>query len=69
MEDVICHPGMCTTTERGIQSLMELAILEMLYSDWDNKQISRDPDEVQYRHFIWWNFIEMCYHLMPACQQ
>jgi len=68
-EDVICHLGMCTATERGIQFLMELAMLEMTYRDWDNNQISKDPVEDQYRPFMWWNFIEVCYHLMPVYQQ
>ncbi|KAK4826926.1 hypothetical protein QYF61_012754 [Mycteria americana] len=46
-EDVICHPGKWTTMERGIQYLRELAVLEVIYDDLDNKQLSKDPDEVR----------------------
>ncbi|KAM6033078.1 uncharacterized protein LJ206_001912 [Theristicus caerulescens] len=44
-EDVICHPGKWTTMERGIQYLRELAVLEVIYNDLDNDQLSKDPDE------------------------
>ncbi|GAB0180627.1 hypothetical protein GRJ2_000528000 [Grus japonensis] len=37
-EDVICHPGKWTTMERGIQYLRELAMLEVIYDDLDNKE-------------------------------
>ncbi|KAK4824465.1 hypothetical protein QYF61_015863 [Mycteria americana] len=46
-EDVIYHPGKWTTTERGVQYLRELAVLEVIYDDLDNKQLSKDPDEVK----------------------
>ncbi|KAK4817115.1 hypothetical protein QYF61_027978 [Mycteria americana] len=46
-EDVICHPGKWTTMERGIQYLRQLAVLEVIYDDLDNKQLSKDPDEVK----------------------
>ncbi|KAK4828316.1 hypothetical protein QYF61_025328 [Mycteria americana] len=46
-EDVICHPGKWTTMERGIQYLTEFAVLEVIYGDLNNKQLSKDPDEVK----------------------
>ncbi|KAK4807022.1 hypothetical protein QYF61_000351 [Mycteria americana] len=52
-EDVICHPGKWTTMERGIQYLRELAVLEVIYGDLDNKQLSKDPDEVQCTRPTW----------------
>ncbi|KAK4818865.1 hypothetical protein QYF61_020084 [Mycteria americana] len=45
-EDVIYCPGKWTTMERGIQYLRELAMLEVIYGDLDDKQLSKDPDEV-----------------------
>ncbi|XP_009463217.1 PREDICTED: insulin receptor substrate 2 [Nipponia nippon] len=45
-EDVICHPGKWTTMERGIQYLKESAVLEVMYDDLNNDQLSKDPDEV-----------------------
>ncbi|KAK4822055.1 hypothetical protein QYF61_008864 [Mycteria americana] len=45
-EGVMCHPGKWTTMERGIQYLRELAVLEVIYDDLDNEQLSEDPDEV-----------------------
>ncbi|KAK4815630.1 hypothetical protein QYF61_005192 [Mycteria americana] len=46
-EDVIYCPGKQTTMERGIQDLRELAMLEGIYDDLDQKQLSKDPDEVR----------------------
>ena len=46
-EVVISHPGKWTTMERGIQYLRELAVLEVIYGDMDNEQLSKDPDEVK----------------------
>ncbi|KAK4821436.1 hypothetical protein QYF61_020019 [Mycteria americana] len=46
-EDVVYHPRKWTTMERGIQYLRELAVLEVIYGDLDNEQLSKDPDEVQ----------------------
>ncbi|KAK4818477.1 hypothetical protein QYF61_014179 [Mycteria americana] len=52
-EDVICHLGKWTTMERGIQYLRELAVLEVIYDDLDNKQLSKDPDEVKRTRPTW----------------
>ena len=56
-EDVICHPGKWTTMERGIQYLRELAVLEVIYNDPDNKQLPADPDEVQCTQPVWRKFL------------
>ncbi|KAK4830508.1 hypothetical protein QYF61_011421, partial [Mycteria americana] len=56
-EDVICHPGKWTTMERGIQYLRELAMLEVIYSDLDNKQLSKGPDEVKCTRPMWRKFV------------
>lgn len=46
-EDNICNPGKWVTVESGIQYQRELAMLEVVYSDLDNAQLSNDPEEVQ----------------------
>ncbi|KAK4811029.1 hypothetical protein QYF61_015733 [Mycteria americana] len=45
-EDVIYRPGKWTTMEKGIQYLRELAVLEMVYGDLNNEQLSKNPHEV-----------------------
>ncbi|KAK4811041.1 hypothetical protein QYF61_015745 [Mycteria americana] len=45
-EDVIYRPGKWTTMERSIQYLRELAVLQVIYGDLDDKQLSKDPYEV-----------------------
>ncbi|KAK4810757.1 hypothetical protein QYF61_007731 [Mycteria americana] len=42
-EDVVYRSGKWTTMERGIQYLRELAVLEVVYSDLNNEQLSKDP--------------------------
>ncbi|KAK4818455.1 hypothetical protein QYF61_013661 [Mycteria americana] len=56
-EDVICHPGKWTTMERGTQYLRELAMPEVIYDDLDNKQLSKDPDEVKCTQPMWQKFV------------
>ncbi|KAK4806240.1 hypothetical protein QYF61_013384 [Mycteria americana] len=46
-EDVVYRPGKWTSMEKGIQYLRELAMLEVVYGDLGNKELSKDPDEVQ----------------------
>ncbi|KAK4825909.1 hypothetical protein QYF61_003404 [Mycteria americana] len=41
------------TMERGIQYLRELAMLEVIYDDPGNKQLSKDPDEVRCTRPMW----------------
>ncbi|KAK4832073.1 hypothetical protein QYF61_020629 [Mycteria americana] len=57
-EDVIYHPGKWTTTERGIQRVRELAMLEVIYGDLDNKQVSKDPDEVWCIRPMWQKLVQ-----------
>nr|XP_013053966.2 uncharacterized protein LOC106047159 [Anser cygnoides] len=56
-EDLVCQLGKWTTMERGIQYLRELAVLEVVYSDLDNDQLSADPDEVQCTRPMWLKFV------------
>lgn len=39
--------------DKGIQHLWESAVLEMIYSDLDNAQTPKDPDEVQCTASMW----------------
>ncbi|GAB0209744.1 hypothetical protein GRJ2_003440100 [Grus japonensis] len=43
--------------ERGIQSLRELTMWEMVYYDPDNAQLPTDPDEVQCTRPMWRKFV------------
>lgn len=45
-EDLVNYPGKCTTADKSIQYLRELAVLEALYSDPGNYEVSRDPGDV-----------------------
>lgn len=42
-----------TTAEECIQYFRELAVLEAFCSDLDNKQISKDPDDVLCTQTMW----------------
>ncbi|KAK4810737.1 hypothetical protein QYF61_007711 [Mycteria americana] len=44
--------------EKGIQCLRELAMLEVIYGDLDNEQLSKDPDEVQCMQPMWQKFVQ-----------
>ncbi|KAK4811298.1 hypothetical protein QYF61_023350 [Mycteria americana] len=63
-EDVVYHPGKWTTMEKGIQYLRELAMLEVIYGDLDNKRLPKDPDEVQCTQPMWrklvWSAPSLC---------
>ncbi|KAK4827627.1 LOW QUALITY PROTEIN: hypothetical protein QYF61_019837 [Mycteria americana] len=56
-EDATCHPGKWTTMERGIQYLRELVMLEAIYDDLDNEQLSKNPDEVKCTRPMWQKFV------------
>ena len=43
--------------ERGIQYLRALTMLEVIYDDLDNKQLSKYPDEVQCMWSMWSKFL------------
>ncbi|GAB0209890.1 hypothetical protein GRJ2_003454700 [Grus japonensis] len=45
-EDLANYQGKWTTTDKGIQYLRELAVLEVIYDDLYNDEISKDPDDV-----------------------
>lgn len=52
-EDIVYQVGKWTTMDKGIQHLWESAVLEMIYSDLDNAQTPKDPDEVQCTASVW----------------
>ncbi|KAK4810038.1 LOW QUALITY PROTEIN: hypothetical protein QYF61_005101 [Mycteria americana] len=52
-KDYSCQPGKWTTADEGIQYLGELAVLEVIYSDLDNDEVSRDPQDVQCTWAMW----------------
>ncbi|KAF1662984.1 RNA polymerase II subunit A C-terminal domain phosphatase, partial [Aptenodytes patagonicus] len=56
-EDVICCPSKWITMEKGIQFLRELAVLEVIYDDLNNEQLSKDPDEVKDTRPMWRKFV------------
>ncbi|GAB0207108.1 hypothetical protein GRJ2_003176400 [Grus japonensis] len=45
-EDLVNSPGKWTTADEGIQYLRELAVLEVIYSDLDDDEVSKDPENV-----------------------
>lgn len=48
-EDLIFDPGKWTTTEKSIQYLKELTVVEMMYGiNLDNNINSWDPDEMKH---------------------
>ncbi|XP_035427919.2 olfactory receptor 14J1-like [Cygnus atratus] len=57
-KDLVRQPGKWTTMERGIRYLRELAMLEVIDSNLDNKQLSKDPDEVKCTRPMWQTFVQ-----------
>ncbi|KAK4806974.1 hypothetical protein QYF61_027341 [Mycteria americana] len=55
-EELVNYRGKWTTAEEGVQYLRELAVVEVIYSDLDNNQASKDPDEVQCMRSMWRTF-------------
>ncbi|GAB0210142.1 hypothetical protein GRJ2_003480000 [Grus japonensis] len=45
-KDYSRQPGKQTTTDEVIQYLRELAVLEVIYSDLDDDEVSKDPEDV-----------------------
>ncbi|GAB0209798.1 hypothetical protein GRJ2_003445500 [Grus japonensis] len=43
-EDLVNSPGKWTTADEGIQYLRELAVLEVIYSDLDDEEVSKDKE-------------------------
>lgn len=49
--------GKRTTKKKSLHDLMELAMLKMVYSDLDNYQTPKDPDEIQCTLSSWQKFV------------
>jgi len=45
-EDLMNYPGKWATADEGIQYLRELAGLGVIYSDLDDDEVSKDPEDV-----------------------
>ncbi|GAB0207069.1 mitochondrial enolase superfamily member 1 [Grus japonensis] len=52
-EDLVNSPGKWTTADEGIQYLRELAVLEVIYSDLDDEEVSKDPEDVLCTRAMW----------------
>lgn len=48
------YVAQCTTMEKYIQCLSKIAVLEVIYSEMDDKQVSKDP--VMWS--TWWKFVQ-----------
>jgi len=45
-EDLVNSPEMLTTADEDIWYLRELAVLEVIYNDLDDDNVSKDPEDV-----------------------
>ncbi|GAB0208818.1 hypothetical protein GRJ2_003347500 [Grus japonensis] len=57
-EDLVNSPGKWTTADEGIQYLRELAVLEVIYSDLDDEEVSKDPEDVLCTRATWRKVIQ-----------
>ncbi|XP_075595208.1 uncharacterized protein LOC142599193 [Balearica regulorum gibbericeps] len=57
-EDLVNSPGKWTTADEGIQYLRELAVLEVIYSDLDDEEVSKDPEDVLCTRAMWRKVIQ-----------
>ena len=57
-EDLVNSPGKWTTADEGIQYLRELAVLEVIYSDLDDDEVSKDPEDVLCTRAMWRKVIQ-----------
>ena len=57
-EDLVNCPGKWTTADEGIQYLRELAVLEVIYSDLDDDEVSKDPEDVLCTRAMWRKVIQ-----------
>ncbi|GAB0210089.1 hypothetical protein GRJ2_003474700 [Grus japonensis] len=63
-KDYSCQPGKWTTTDEGIQYLRELAVLEVIHSDLDEEEVSKDPEDVLCMQATWRKtWLELQYEL------
>lgn len=51
------HPGKWAAMESGIRYLRELVVLEMIFNDLVNDQLSKDSDEVKCTQPVWCMFL------------
>ncbi|KAK4810874.1 hypothetical protein QYF61_013282 [Mycteria americana] len=57
-EDLVNYQGKWTTVDEGIQYLGELVVLEVIYSDLDNEEVSKDPEDVLCTRAMWRKVIQ-----------
>uniref|UniRef100_A0A663E8Z5 RNase H type-1 domain-containing protein n=1 Tax=Aquila chrysaetos chrysaetos TaxID=223781 RepID=A0A663E8Z5_AQUCH len=57
-EDLVNSPRKWTTAYEGIQYLRELAVLEVIYSDLDNDEVSKDAEDVLCTQAMWRKVIQ-----------
>ncbi|KAK4810717.1 hypothetical protein QYF61_007691 [Mycteria americana] len=57
-QDLVNSPGKWTTADEGIQYLRELVVLEVIYSDLDNEEVSKDPEDVLCTRAMWRKVIQ-----------
>ncbi|KAJ7412559.1 Gag polyprotein [Willisornis vidua] len=57
-EDLVNSPGKWTTAHEGIQYLRELAVLEVIYGDLKNDNVSKDPEDVPCTMAMWRKVIQ-----------
>ena len=56
--DVIYRLGKWAALEKVIEYLREVAVLEVIYGELDDQQLSRDPGEAQSTRHMWWMFVQ-----------
>lgn len=69
-EDLVNSPGKWTTADEGIQYLRELAVPEVIYSDLDNDEVYKDPEDVLCTRAMWKNMIQSAQcHILTVWQR
>jgi len=57
-KDLAHCPEKWTTADEGIQYLRKLAVLEVIYSDPDDDEVSKDPEDVLRTRAMWRKVIQ-----------
>ncbi|XP_049649778.1 uncharacterized protein LOC126035320 [Accipiter gentilis] len=57
-EDLVNSSEKWTTADEGIQYLRELAVVEVIYSDLDDEEVSKDPEDVLCTRTMWRKVIQ-----------
>jgi len=57
-EDLANSPDKWATTDKGIQYLRELSVLEVIYSDLDDDKVSKDPEDALCTQAMWRKVIQ-----------